>query len=288
MGSGESIVQGDGPAGRKIAWRPAQFFLIAFLITWTCEFSAAYFSYRDGMQGLQDLFLLLGILGPFLATLVMFRWTGNSRLWKDYLDRIVNTRRIRPSDLPVMLFLFPVVIVLGVLVSLAFGQSASQLALTLDFGFSAGFMPVILILIYAPSFEELGWRGYGMDSLRSGRTLFSATLVFAVLWALWHLPLFFINNYYHHQLLSNGLYFANFWISVIPMAFLINWLYYRNNRSVIACFLIHLSADISMSVFALEQFTKCIVTVLLLIGAAAIVLADKKFFFDREPYPDPV
>ena len=124
-----------------------------------------------------------------------------------------------------------------------------------------------------------------MDSLRSRCTLFSATLWFAGLWALWHLPLFFISHYYHNQLLSNWLYFVNFWVSVLPMAFLINWLYYRNNRSVIACFLIHLSADISMSVFPLEQFTKCIVTVLLLVVAAAVVYADRKLFFDKEPYP---
>jgi hypothetical protein len=78
----------------------------------------------------------------------------------------------------------------------------------------------------------------------------------------------------------------NFWVSVVPMAFLINWLYYRNNRSVIACFLFHLSADIAMSVFPLEQFTRCIVTALLLLIAAAIVLADRKLFFG-EPDPDP-
>jgi membrane protease YdiL (CAAX protease family) len=51
--------------------------------------------------------------------------------------------------------------------------------------------------VYAPAVEELGWRGYGMDSLRSCFSLFTASLYFALLWALWHLPLFFINNYYH-------------------------------------------------------------------------------------------
>lgn len=288
MGAGERAGQGEDLLNRRTIYRPALFFLLAFLITWTFEFIAAYFSYQEGMRVYQDLFLLAGILGPFIATLIMFHRSKRPELWKDYIDRIVNLRRIWPASVPVMLLLFPVIIVLSILLSLPFGQSASQFGITLQFGFAAGFMPVILVLVYAPAFEELGWRGYGMDSLRSRFTLFTASLYFALLWALWHLPLFFINNYYHNQLLSNWLYFANFWVSIVPMAFIINWLYYRNNRSIIACFLFHLSADIFMSVFPLEQFTKCIVTVLLLGIAAAIVLADRKLFFDKGPYPAPV
>lgn len=287
MGAGERALQGDDLSNRKTTYRPVAFFLIAFLVTWTAEFIAAYLSYREGMQGLQDLFLLLGILGPFIATLIMFHRSKKPYLWRDYLDRIVNLWRIRAADIPVMLLLFPVVIVLSILLSLPFGQSASQFGLTMQFGFTAGFMPVILILVYAPAFEELGWRGYGMDSLKSRFSLFTASLWFGVLWALWHLPLFFINHYYHNQLLSNWLCFANFWVAVMPMAFIINWLYYRNNRSIIACFLFHLSADISLSIIPLEQFTKCIVTVLLLLITAGIVLADRMLFFE-EKYPDPV
>ena len=68
------------------------------------------------------------------------------------------------------------------------------------------------------------------------------------------------------------------------LAFIINWLFYRNNRSVIACFLFHLSANIAMSFIPAEQFTRCIVTGLLLVAAAVIVVADRKLFFeDRGP-----
>jgi membrane protease YdiL (CAAX protease family) len=286
MGAGELAEQGEELRKQKTIYQPAPFFLVAFLVTWTAWFITAYLSFQEGMQGFQDLFMLIGLCGPFIATLVMFHRSKSAALWKDYLDRIVNLRRINPATVPVMLFLFPIVIILSILLSLAFGQSAAQFALSLQFGFSAGFMPVLLILFLAPALEELGWRGYGMDSLRSRSALFTATLWFALLWALWHLPLFFINHYYHHQLLSNWLYFANFWVSVIPMAFIINWLYYRNNRSIIACFLFHLSADITMSVFPLGQFTKCIITVVLLGIAAVIVFADKKLFFERI-YPVP-
>jgi hypothetical protein len=94
-------------------------------------------------------------------------------------------------------------------------------------------------------------------------------------------PLFFISGFYHNSLLSSWLFTANFFASVVAMAFIINWLYERNNRSVIACFLFHLSANVAMSFIPADQFTKCIVTVLLLVIAAAVVAADRKLFFEE-------
>jgi hypothetical protein len=71
------------------------------------------------------------------------------------------------------------------------------------------------------------------------------------------------------------------------MAFIINWLYYRNNRSIVACFLFHLSANISLSFIPVEQFTKGIVTVLVLLIATGIIVADRQLFFEA-PAPGPV
>ena len=39
--------------------------------------------------------------------------------------------------------------------------------------------------------EETGWRGYALPHLQKNRSALSATLILAVLWALWHLPQFF-------------------------------------------------------------------------------------------------
>jgi membrane protease YdiL (CAAX protease family) len=39
--------------------------------------------------------------------------------------------------------------------------------------------------------EETGWRGFALPRLQEGRSDFSATLILAVFWALWHLPQFF-------------------------------------------------------------------------------------------------
>jgi len=269
----------------KTMYRPAQFFLIAYLVTWTIWFTDAYFSWHGGSQGLLGLLMLLGLCGPFVAALIMFWRAKSPELWRDYRDRLFSLRRIDRRTLPIILFLIPAVICAAIGISLLFGGSPDQF--TIQLGASFVTVPALIGLFLAPALEEMGWRGYGMDSLRSRSTLFVASLYFALLWAFWHVPLLFISGLYHNSLLSSWLYTANFFVSVVAISFIINWLYYRNNRSIVACFLFHLSANVAMSYIPADQFTKCIVTVLLLIVAAAVVAADRKRFFG-ENSPGPV
>jgi len=266
----------------KTQYKPVAFFVITFLITWSAWFIAVYFSYQEGMERTQALFLIPGMFGPFIAAMIMIFRSNSPELWRDYWDRLLNFKRIKLATVPLMLLLWPAVILASIFLSLLFGKSADQFAIVQQFGFSAGPVPVLLILIFVPALEEMGWRGYGVDSLRSRFNLFTTSLWFGLLWALWHLPMFFIRHYYQNELLSNWVYTANFWVSIFPMAIIINWLYYRNNRSIIACFLFHLSADIASEIFQVEQFTKCIGTGVLILIALWIVIADRKLFFEEK------
>src|SRR5262249_50027767 len=74
------------------------------------------------------------------------------------------------------------------------GHPASQLNLIPNL---LGMVPLMLL---APLLEELGWRGYGVDALRARLGMGATTAAFALLWALWHAPLFLINHTYQHDL----------------------------------------------------------------------------------------
>ena len=263
------------PSGRS------QFFLIAFVVTWFFWLIDAYVSWHGGAEGLQGLVMFLGLCGPVVAALVMLSRAKSPELWSDYQDRLFSLRRIDPRMLPVILFLVPALMCIAIGISLLFGKSPDQFTILPGAAFVT--LPGLIGLFLAPALEEAGWRGYGVDSLRSRSTLFVTSLSFGILWACWHIPLFFIKGFYHNTLLSSWLYTANFFVSVFAMAFILNWLFYRNNRSVMACFLFHLSANVSMSFIPAEQFTKCIVTVLLLLCAAATVLIDRELCFARNP-----
>ena len=51
---------------------------------------------------------------------------------------------------------------------------------------------VLFIILFGGGQEELGWRGYILDQMESRLGVFVGNLVLGIVWALWHLPLFFI------------------------------------------------------------------------------------------------
>ena len=177
----------------------------------------------------------------------------------------------------------PLSVLLSVVLSLPFGGSLLQFQFSEGFSFSSGFVPVLLILLLAASFEELGWRGYAFDSLQSRYTYFTASLLFSILWSLWHFPLLFVKDSYQYEIFHENVWFAvNFFISIIPMGIIISWICIKNRKSILAAILFHFIINISQEILNITQMTKCIETVVLIGVAVAIIVLDKKMFFSTE------
>jgi membrane protease YdiL (CAAX protease family) len=264
-------------------YKPVRFFLITFLITWIAWFIAAYFSYQNGMEGIQLLFMVPGLFAPFITVLIMLSEAKNKELRKDFLARL-NPKLIRPGYLAFIILIMPVTLILATALSLLFGRSADQFKFAAEFTVMEGqFFLSLLIMFLAPTLEELGWRGYGLDSLRSKFSLFKATMVFALLWSLWHLPLFFINGYYQNELWNMSIvYVVNFFVQLLGATILMNWVYYKNNRSIPAAILFHFTFVLFSELLQTEQFTKCIIGILLILVSIAVILRNREFFFETK------
>ena len=52
--------------------------------------------------------------------------------------------------------------------------------------------PILLVLFVLVIGEEIGWRGFLLRGLLNRQSPLVATLVVAVVWTLWHSPLYFI------------------------------------------------------------------------------------------------
>ncbi|MGD1029046.1 CPBP family intramembrane glutamic endopeptidase [Candidatus Binatus soli] len=269
--------------GDSYRYKPLGYFALVFALTWASWSFAAYYSYQREMGLYSNLFALLGLLGPFFAALIMIRNSGSRDLKHDVRERFVDLRLIRPGYIPVILILMPFTLFLSTWLSIGVGRSADQ------FRFSGGFAAMLPIILLAPTFEELGWRGYGMDSLLAKFGMMKATLLFSVLWAIWHVPLFFIDRTYQNGLWnSSPIYVANFFVSILPAAILMNWVYYKNNRSIVAAILLHMALDATAEAFQTEQFTKCIWTGVLLFISILVIAANRAFFFAAgAPVPAP-
>lgn len=263
-------------------YKPLYYFSITFLVTYALWFAGAYLSFQDE-SGLYMLLMLLGLTAPFLISLVLILTSKNSDLKKDFVNRLINLRLIQLKMLPVLVLIMPLSVLASIFLSLPFGGSISQFQFAEGFSFSTGFVPVLLILMLAAGFEELGWRGYAFDSLQSKYNFFTASIIFSVLWSLWHFPLIFVNNSYQYEILNENIWFGvNFFVSIIPMGFIISWFCIKNGKSVIAAILFHFIVNMSQEMLEITQITKCIETVVLIVVAAAIIAIDKEMFFSKE------
>jgi len=264
-------------------YRPLLYFSLTFLATFVLWFAGAYVSFFDDKNGLYMLLMLPGLMAPFLISLVLIFLSKNSDVKQDFINRLFNPKLIQPRMLPLFLLIMPVSVVASIFISLLFGEPVSQLQLAEGFSFSSGFVPVLLLLLLAATFEELGWRGYAFDSLQARYSLFKASILFSVLWSLWHFPLIFVNNSYQYELINDNVWFAlNFFVSIIPMGIIISWICVKNGKSVIAAILFHFIINISQEILSMTQVTKCIQSLLLMAVAAAIVALDKEMFFPRD------
>jgi len=261
---------------------PLLFYFLATIFPWTFWFIAALISHTDsnGSSLSQSLFAFAGLIAPIMIAFLMIN--QDKALLNDLLGRILNFKTIKLRYWLITLFLMLISILLAQAVSLLFGYSADQFQFAKSFSFTSGVFPVWFLLIAAPLLEELAWHSYGTDCLRSRFSLFTTSILFAVYWGIWHMPLSFIKDYYHSNLMETGvIYSLNFLISLIPFVLIMNWLYYKTNRNIVMTIIFHITAGYFNEIFCTHPMSKVIQTVLLLLFAYYLIINDKKFFFNK-------
>ncbi len=268
----------------EFKYKPLRYFSITFSATFILWFIGAYMSFQEDANGSHMVFLLAGLVAPFLISLVMIFGSGRSDLKKDFVNRLIDPRRMRLKTLPAFIFIMPLSVAASIVLSLLFGESLSQFQFAEGFSFSSGFVPVLLLLVLAATFEELGWRGYAFDSLQSRYNFFIASLAFSVLWSSWHFPLIFVKDSYQYEIFNQNIWFGlNFFVSIIPMGVIISWICIKNGKSVLAAIAFHFIINMSQEALDISPLTKCIQTVVLLLAAGAIIAMEKELFFSKAP-----
>ncbi len=263
-------------------YKPVRYFAVTFTASFAFWFAGAYASFHERLQGLYMVFMLPGLMAPCIVSAVMTFSSGERQMRRDFLNRLFNLRLIRLRMVPVILFLMPLVVVVSALLSLTVGGPLSQFQPTGGFSFSTGSVPVLLLLLMAATFEELGWRGYAFDSLQSRYGYLKASLIFGILWSVWHAPLLFVRDSYQYEILQqNRLYAINFFVAIVPLGVIINWVWARNGKSIPVAIVFHLAINLSQELLAITQTTKMIQTAVLAAVATIIAVRDRELFAER-------
>jgi len=103
------------------------------------------------------------------------------------------------------------------------GQTFNYMGFIIQLG---SFIPLIII---GPLSEELGWRGYALVRLQTKWNALVSSIIVGSLWALWHLPLFYMVGTSQHELQFS---FISFTAGLIALSILFTWLNNNTDNSI--------------------------------------------------------
>ncbi|WP_406535449.1 CPBP family intramembrane glutamic endopeptidase [Methanobrevibacter sp.] len=225
--------------------------------------------------------MLVGLMAPAIVSTVFIMASGSDLLKQDFKNKIVGFYKVKWLNVVWAVIVFAIVIVCSILLSLAFGQSLDQFSFTESFSFTGvGIAGAFITITIASIIEEVGWKGYCEDSIGNYMNWFWESMIFGVLWSLWHFPLLFIQGTYQAGLMVNPLYVFNFFVSGIPMGFVITWVYLESDRSILACMIFHFFVNFMQEKIALTPETKCLETIVIIVLTVIIVMVKKDMFFE--------
>lgn len=217
------------------------YFLLAFLISWTCAFAVAapHLLRHEPLPRLTGILMFPAmLLGPSLSSFALTAILDGKPGLRDLFAR--QTRWRFPAIWYVVLVLPPLLVLLTLSLLRAFVSTAyspNHFWLGVFFGVPAGLL------------EEIGWMGFAFPKLSQGRDAFSSAILVGLLWSLWHLPVIsFLGAATPH-----GRYWLRFFLAfaaaMTAMRVLIAWAY-TNTQSVLLAQLLHVSSTSSLVVFS--------------------------------------
>ena len=260
----------------KYKYRPVLYFALAYFFTWIFWIPAIFLP-----ESISMVLMLLGLIAPAVVSTVFILCSGSKVLKQDLKNKLFGFYKVKWFNVLIAIGVFALIIVLSILLSLLFGQSPDQFSLTEDFSFTGiGVAGALFTIVVASILEEVGWKGYCEDSIGNYMNWFWESVIFGAIWSFWHLPLIFISGTYQAGLMVNPLFVVNFFVSAIPMGFIITWVYLASDRSILACIIFHLFVNFMQEKIAMTPETKCVETIVVFAVTAILVIVKKDMFFE--------
>ncbi len=247
--------------------------ILAFTISWTLWLPVVFSG--PEMLVAVSVFHILGGLGPFAAALIMLKFSVDheeSRTFKQCLFRW----RFPLKWYALVLFMPFGLLVFSYLVLFIIGGSFTGVA-----DLPPLWMYPLLFLymtVLGGGLEEPGWRGYALPRLLARFNPLTASLVLGIIWAFWHLPLFW------SQSTSQGnTPLGLFVLSGVALSVIFTWSYLYTRGSTFLIIILHGGVNTSLNWFPMGEnnvqpflpFTMVVVLIAILLAICSPALRGK-------------
>jgi membrane protease YdiL (CAAX protease family) len=171
------------------------YYLLAIVISWSYWIALLAFGLR--VEPGSSTSHLPGLLGPAVAAFIITALVGGRRGVRELLGRVYKLPVPRLQNL--LLALSP--IALGLLTFYALHlldkPPPTLAAFThypgIPLSWSLGLVIIVSFIVNGFG-EEIGWRGFATEHLVEKYGWFKATILVTMLWAVWHIPVFWLNT----------------------------------------------------------------------------------------------
>lgn len=224
-------------------------------------------SFRLSLAGAGLLLTLPIAYGPTIAALIMTGVISGKAGRRALLGRLLIWR-VGWQWYAAALFL-PALVSVGA-VALHTLRGGTPVALPTFTGEMLLTFPVALIVRGLFNGEEIGWRGFALPHLLQRWNALTASLLLGGVWALFHLPIFFVQgaSVLGSQTDMNPLIFL---IDVVAGAILMTWLFNNTSGSLLIAYLYHAAVNTWTSeVFRTNVIDGTLITVILAVIVVVI------------------
>jgi hypothetical protein len=207
------------------------YFSLVFTLTWALWFAAA------GIEApvLRGVSFYVGVFAPGIVALALTYWNQGAAGVRAILSRLVRWDVGARWFAFALLFMFSVKLLVALILRVSTGAWPLFGSEPIPLLFAAAIGSTML---GGQIGEELGWRGYALPRLARRFGLAPASLLLGVIWAAWHLPLFFILGGD-----TVGQSFPFYLLQVTAISVAVAWLYMKTNGSLLLTMLLHAAVN---------------------------------------------
>ena len=194
------------------------YFGLTFLLAWVLWYAAAWL----GGDSPNQLLFLPGTFAPGIVAVLLTAWAEGAGGVRTLLAPLFKWEVAARWYLFALLFMAAIKLTVALVFRLATGDWPRF-----------GDTPLILMLAatlvstatLGQSGEEVGWRGYALPRMADRLGVGPASLMLGVIWAIWHLPLFFIPG-----TSTTGQSFPLYLLQVTALSVAFAWLWWRTRK----------------------------------------------------------
>ncbi len=257
----------------------ASYYVLALIWTWLVEWLLV--AVKQGWIAIKIPFAIhyLASLGPAVAAVVVTAATSGAIGLRELWGRIVRWRIGRMWAVFAVFSPFAMFAASFLIVRLVKGEWPDLRLLG-----QPNYLPYLgpgVLLLWLASFgfgEEIGWRGFALPRLQKTMSVSRATLLLALMWALWHMPAFL----YLDTLRQVGwIILPGFLIGVLFAAVMFTWIYNGTGGSIFYVAVWHALFDMFAASKVAQDIIPMAMSAMVIIAVLIITRANKPWNFHR-------